>query len=160
MTGQIWHIFTQSDPFIIECTQYLSHGKLYRFFGVDSKRYFVCYMLWCLLSRPWVTKNITSLSNLWLEYFQRMTMPRLLVSPRHRQLWYCPYRMVMGNHHFSPDTITLSNKNRGILIQPHIHCLFNSLIKLTSNITFKLRITGPLWGESIDNRWLTLTKGP
>ena len=34
-----------------------------------------------------------------------------------------------------------------------MNCLFNSLFRLTPQETSKLRITGPLWGESTKGQW-------
>ena len=41
----------------------------------------------------------------------------------------------------------------------HMDCLFISLFWLTTSKTSELSITGPLWRESIGDRWIALTKG-
>ena len=37
-------------------------------------------------------------------------------------------------------------------------CLFNYLIRLTSNQTPKAHVTGPLWGKSTSDWWIPITK--
>ena len=40
-----------------------------------------------------------------------------------------------------------------------LDCLFNILFSLTSKKISMLRITGPLWGESSDHRWIPCSNG-
>ena len=40
-----------------------------------------------------------------------------------------------------------------------VNCLFNRLFRRTAKSMSKIRVTGLLWGESIGDRWIPLTKG-
>ena len=44
--------------------------------------------------------------------------------------------------------------------QQQLDGLSNYLFKLTSNKTTKIRVIGPLWGQSTGERWIPLTEGP
>ena len=40
-----------------------------------------------------------------------------------------------------------------------LYRLFNSLMLVLTNQTWELHVTGPLWGESTDDRWILMTDG-
>ena len=64
----------------------------------------------------------------------------------HRQLM-----IILWGQQWHHNDIVMSNQE--------IHCLFNSLFRLTTKETTKLPITGPLRGESSGHRSIPLTKG-
>ena len=51
------------------------------------------------------------------------------------------------------------NEHHGALNHQPFDCLFNTVFNLTSKETQKVRVTGPLWGESTGDRWILLAKG-
>ena len=58
------------------------------------------------------------------------------------------------------STITLtSHDRRGVSNNQSLDCLSNSLFKLTSKETSKACVTGLLWGKSMGDRWIPITKG-
>ena len=51
------------------------------------------------------------------------------------------------------------HEHHNISNHQQLNSLFSRLFNLATMETSKLRITGPLWGESTDDWWIPLTKG-
>ena len=57
-------------------------------------------------------------------------------------------------------TMTSQSASWRVPNQQQLDGLSNYLFKLTSNKTTKIRVIGPLWGQSTGDRWIPLTEGP
>ena len=57
-------------------------------------------------------------------------------------------------------TTVTSYECHGVSTHQPLDCLLGSLLILTANNTLRLCITGPLCGESVDDRWISMAKGP
>ena len=53
----------------------------------------------------------------------------------------------------------MSNGRHDVSEHRQLHCLFNSLMRLTTKKTSKCRINGPVWGESNGDRLIPLADG-
>ena len=62
--------------------------------------------------------------------------------------------------HADLNVAVTSRECYGVSNHRQLDCLSNSLYRLTSKDTSKLRITGRLWGESTGDRWFSPTNGP
>ena len=68
--------------------------------------------------------------------------------PQHVQRQYSAVPIYGGNF-----VIVLSHARHGISNNQKLNCLFNSLLRLTSQKTSKLSTNDPLWGESTTTYW-------
>ena len=84
-----------------------------------------------------------------------------IIRPYHRlDIESTPRRLELSAHVPQLHSITVTSGERnGDSNHLHIDCLFNWFFTLTTKKTSNLRLTGPLWWESTDYRWILLKKG-